>query len=55
MGCQISQINPLMGIFPGWKAFTAAVVGGIGNVVGAMIGGFIIGLAEILIAAFSRA
>ncbi len=46
------QINPLMGIFPGWKAFTAAVVGGIGNVVGAMIGGFIIGLAEILIAAF---
>jgi len=46
------QINPLMGIFPGWKAFTAAVVGGIGNVVGATIGGFIIGLAEILIAAF---
>jgi branched-chain amino acid transport system permease protein len=41
-----------MGIFPGWKAFTAAVVGGIGNVVGAMLGGFIIGLAEILIVAF---
>ncbi|MCX6089453.1 MAG: branched-chain amino acid ABC transporter permease [Candidatus Atribacteria bacterium] len=50
--CKYPQINPLMGIFPGWKAFTAAVIGGIGNVVGAMIGGFIIGLAEILIAAF---
>jgi len=45
------QINPLMGIFPGWKAFTAAVVGGIGNVVGAMIGGMIIGIAEIMIPA----
>jgi branched-chain amino acid transport system permease protein len=50
--CKYPQINPLMGIFPGWKAFTAAVVGGIGNVVGAMLGGFIIGLAEILIVAF---
>jgi len=46
------QINPLMGVFPGWKAFTAAVVGGIGNVVGAMIGGFIIGISEIMIVAF---
>jgi branched-chain amino acid transport system permease protein len=50
--CKYPQINPLMGVFPGWKAFTAAVVGGIGNVVGAMLGGFIIGLAEILIVAF---
>ncbi|MGQ9622824.1 MAG: branched-chain amino acid ABC transporter permease [Candidatus Caldatribacteriaceae bacterium] len=50
--CKYPQINPLMGTFPGWKAFTAAVVGGIGNVVGAMIGGFIIGLAEIMIVAF---
>ncbi len=50
--CKYPQINPLMGIFPGWKAFTAAVVGGIGNVVGAMLGGFVIGLAEILIVAF---
>ncbi len=41
-----------MGTFPGWKAFTAAVVGGIGNVVGAMVGGFIIGLTEIMIVAF---
>ena len=45
---QFPQVNPLMGIYPGWKAFTAAVVGGIGNVVGAMIGGFVIGLVEIM-------
>lgn len=42
------QIQPLMGMYPGWKAFTAAVVGGIGNITGAMIGGFLIGLVEIL-------
>ncbi|MDI3279921.1 MAG: branched-chain amino acid ABC transporter permease [Bacillota bacterium] len=46
------QIQPLMGIYPGWKAFTAAVVGGIGNITGAMLGGFIIGLAEIMAVAF---
>ncbi len=39
-------INPLMGVLTGLKAFVAAVVGGIGNVPGAVIGGFIIGLAE---------
>ncbi|MDI7246201.1 MAG: branched-chain amino acid ABC transporter permease [Bacillota bacterium] len=46
--CKYPQINPLMGIYPGWKAFTAAVVGGIGNITGAMIGGFLIGLVEIM-------
>ncbi len=46
--CKYPQINPLMGIYPGWKAFTAAVVGGIGNIAGAMIGGFLIGLIEIM-------
>lgn len=39
-------INPLMGVLTGLKAFVAAVVGGIGNIPGAVIGGFIIGLAE---------
>ncbi len=38
------QINPLMGIMPGLKAFVAAVLGGIGNVVGAVVGGFILGV-----------
>jgi branched-chain amino acid transport system permease protein len=36
----------------GWKAFICAVVGGIGNIRGAMIGGFILGGVEILVAAF---
>jgi len=39
-------VNPYMGVLPGIKAFTAAVVGGIGNIYGAMAGGILIGLAE---------
>ncbi len=46
------QIIPLMGIFPGLKCFIAAVVGGIGSVPGAMLGGLILGVGEILIVAF---
>jgi len=46
------QINPLMGIFPGLKCFIAAVLGGIGNIGGAVLGGFILGLLEILLVAF---
>ncbi len=45
-------IDPYMGILIGWKAFIAAVVGGIGNIRGAMIGGFILGAVEIMVAAF---
>jgi len=40
------QINPLMGMMPGLKAFVAAVLGGIGSIPGAMLGGFILGIAE---------
>lgn len=40
------QITPQMGFFPGIKAFTAAVLGGIGNVPGAMFGGLFLGVAE---------
>jgi branched-chain amino acid transport system permease protein len=45
------QINPFMGVIPGLKAFIAAVIGGIGNIVGAVLGGFLLGLCEILIVA----
>jgi branched-chain amino acid transport system permease protein len=46
------QINPLMGIIPGLKAFVAAVLGGIGNVFGAVAGGLILGTLEILLVAW---
>ncbi|MGC8722226.1 MAG: branched-chain amino acid ABC transporter permease [Caldisericaceae bacterium] len=45
-GITYPRINPYMGIVPGLKAFIAAVLGGIGNIGGAMLGAFILGLAE---------
>ena len=45
------QIDPYMGIVPGLKAFVAAVLGGIGNVMGAALGGFLLGLLEIMLVA----
>jgi branched-chain amino acid transport system permease protein len=48
VGMYYTQINHMMGFIPGIKAFTAAVLGGIGNVVGAMLGGYFLGLAEAL-------
>ena len=46
------QVHPYMGIMPGLKAFVAAVVGGIGSVQGAVIGGVILGFVEIMSIAF---
>jgi branched-chain amino acid transport system permease protein len=48
VGIYYTQINHMMGFIPGIKAFTAAVLGGIGNPAGAMLGGFFLGLAEAL-------
>jgi branched-chain amino acid transport system permease protein len=45
------SIEPLMGIIVGLKAFAAAVLGGIGSVTGAVIGGFILGFTEIVVVA----
>lgn len=47
-GALYGQITPLMGFVPGLKAFVAAVIGGVGSITGAMLGGFILGLAEVL-------
>ena len=46
------MINPLMGVLTGLKAFVAAVLGGIGNIPGALLGGLLIGLAEQLTAGY---
>jgi branched-chain amino acid transport system permease protein len=40
------SIDPLMGVMPGLKAFVAAVLGGIGNIPGAALGGLVIGVLE---------
>jgi len=44
-------IEPYMGVLVGWKAFVAAVVGGIGNIRGAMLGAYILAMVEIFVAA----
>jgi len=46
------SIDPLMGILPGLKAFVAAVLGGIGNLPGAALGGIIIGVTETLVSGY---
>ncbi|ACI19830.1 branched-chain amino acid ABC transporter permease [Dictyoglomus thermophilum] len=52
VGMYFNKIEPYMGIMPGLKAFVAAVLGGIGIIPGAMLGGFIMGIAEVLVSAF---
>lgn len=43
---KFTRIDPYVGFFPGLKAFTAAVMGGIGNLTGALLGGMILGMLE---------
>jgi branched-chain amino acid transport system permease protein len=47
------KIEPLFGLMAGLKAFVAAVLGGIGNVPGAMVGGLVLGLAEEYVAGYT--
>lgn len=47
-----TQIQSTLGIMPGLKAFIAAVFGGIGNITGAMVGGYAIGLIETMTKAY---
>jgi branched-chain amino acid transport system permease protein len=51
-GVQYNTINPFTGFIPGIKAFTAAVLGGIGNIPGAMVGGLVLGLLEAFAASY---
>ena len=52
IGMAIPKIDPLMGVMYGLKAFVAAVLGGIGNIPGALLGGQLIGLAETFVVAY---
>jgi branched-chain amino acid transport system permease protein len=51
-GLHYSLVNPYSGFVPGMKAFTAAVLGGIGNIPGAMLGGMMLGLLEAFAASY---
>jgi len=51
-GLSYPVLDPYMGMIIGWKAFIAAVVGGIGEIRGAFLGGFILGFIEIFVIAF---
>jgi branched-chain amino acid transport system permease protein len=51
-GLDQATVTPLMGILNGLKAFVAAVVGGIGNIPGAVLGGLVIGVSEQLVAGY---
>ena len=49
--CTYPQVSPFMGSMLGLKAFVAAVLGGIGSIPGAMIGGFVVGMVEMAVTA----
>ncbi len=47
-GGKFGQIDPQLGYIPGLKSFVAAVIGGVGSIPGAILGGYLLGLAEVL-------
>jgi branched-chain amino acid transport system permease protein len=49
---KFTRIDPFVGFFPGLKAFTAAVMGGIGNLTGALLGGIVLGMLETFAGSF---
>ena len=51
-GLAYPVISASMGILVGWKAFVAAVIGGIGSIRGAVLGGFLLGAVEVMSVAF---
>ena len=50
--CQYESLSPTLGALPGIKAFVAAVLGGIGSIPGAMLGGIVLGIIESLAKAY---
>ena len=52
VGLSNPKIDPLMGLLPGLKAFVAAVLGGIGSIPGAMLGGLLLGVVETFVAGY---
>jgi branched-chain amino acid transport system permease protein len=52
VGMKYPKIDPLMGMMIGMKAFVAAVLGGIGNIMGAVLGGLIMGLSEEMVVGY---
>jgi len=51
-GIKYATVNPYIGFIAGLKAFTAAVLGGIGNITGAMVGGIVLGLLESFVSTY---
>jgi len=52
VGIYFRTVTPMMGLMPGLKGFVAAVLGGIGSIPGAMLGGLLLGVAEVMAAAY---
>jgi len=52
VGLRSPKVDPLMGLLPGLKAFIAAVLGGIGDIRGALAGGFLLGITEAMVVSY---